>query len=205
MVTFSTFVQEILLRWVVCNFPSVADILCAWKTHIENYLFKQKSCMFNPYELVVYLEKYLVAGATVPLQSNEYNRCRNTDESIAELSVLQCGSCKSVCLFVQFSFSPVVTERYLQALSICKMPPMAVFPSDTLPLCRSVEYFTPASTLVLWLSVSSFTGFLQTFITAVTLDWWTVSILFSVNCTLKRELTVWWMHDSATLGGELLQ
>lgn len=98
MVTFSTFVQEILLRWVVCNFPSVADILCAWKTHIENYLFKQKSCMFNPYELVVYLEKYLVAGATVPLQSNEYNRCRNTDESIAELSVLQCGSCKSVCL-----------------------------------------------------------------------------------------------------------
>lgn len=84
--------------------------------------------MFNPCELVVYLEKYFVAQVSVPLHmSNEYNRGRNTDESTAELSVLRCRNCRSVCLSVQFSFSPVVTGRYLQALSTCKMPPMAVF------------------------------------------------------------------------------
>lgn len=99
----------------------------------------EKSCIFNPYELVVYLEKYFVARVAVHLHSNGYNRCRYTDESTAELSVLQSGNCRSVCLFVQFSFSPVVTGRYLQALT-CKMPPKSVFPSDTLRLCRSVEY-----------------------------------------------------------------
>lgn len=127
----------------------VWQIYCVHGKHIENYLFMEKSCMFNPHEFVVYLEKYFVARVTVPLHSNEYNRCRHTDESIDELSVRQCGNCRSVCLFVQFSFSPVVTGRYLQAFSTCKMPPMAVFPSDTLPLCRSLESFTPASTLVL--------------------------------------------------------
>lgn len=57
--------------------------------------------MFNPYELAVYLEKYFVVGAPVPLQSNECNRCRNTDESIAEFSVFCVGAAEGfVCLFV---------------------------------------------------------------------------------------------------------
>lgn len=59
----------------------------------------------------------------------------------------------SVCLFVLSSFSPVMIGWYLQAVSTYKMTQMAVFPYDMLPLCSSVEYFTPASTLVLLLRV----------------------------------------------------
>lgn len=145
----SVFLHKKSTSGVLSIIFQVWQIYRVHEKHIENYLFMEKSCMFNLYELVVYLEKCFVAWVTVPLHSNEYNGCRNTDESLAELSVLQCGNCRSVCLFVQFSFSPVVTRRYLQALSTCKMPPRAVFPSHTLPLCSSVEYFTPASTLVL--------------------------------------------------------
>lgn len=78
----------------------VWQIYCVHEKHKENYLFMEKSYMFNPCELVVYLEKYFVARVTVPLHmSNEYNRGRNTDESTAELSCFGVGTAKVfVCL-----------------------------------------------------------------------------------------------------------
>ena len=126
----------------------VGQIYSACKKHIKIFLFIEKSSMFTRYELGGYLDKCFVTWVTMSLSILRCTVDAAQDESIAELSVLLVWELQK-CLFVLSSFSPVMIGWYLQAVSTCKMTQMAVFPYDILLLCSSVEYFTPASTLVL--------------------------------------------------------